>query len=168
MHSTATTSSLVTVSSRSLTLKDVFENKDFTSAFSSTAWSSTFSKAETSPPLLEDQEDILPPGSSDGKDLCSYMFGLHGGRRALRHLSLTLSILLRGHRNLSFLLLLLLQWPQRKRAVSFLGMRSWGGGISSPFVSFFGVSPRDAERGLRKIPIFLEAGWDSSLFWISN
>ena len=46
-----------------------------------------------------------------------------------------------------------LWWLQRKRA---------------SFVSFFGVSPKDAERGLRKIPILFEAGWDSSLFWIST
>ena len=53
----------------------------------------------------------------------------------------------------------------------FLGIRSLGGEgatLFSPFVSFFVVSPRGAERGLRKIPIFFEAGWDSSLFWIST
>ena len=75
--------------------------------------------------LLEDQEDLLPPGSSDGEDLCSYILGVHfrldgfqdlgvgltvlrqhpdsdappGGRRALRHLLLTFRILRRGHRN---------------------------------------------------------------------
>ena len=53
----------------------------------------------------------------------------------------------------------------------FLGISSSGEeGVTlfSPFVSFFGVSSRDAERGLRKIPILFEAGWDSSLFWIST
>ena len=53
----------------------------------------------------------------------------------------------------------------------FLGIRSLGGeGVTlfSLFVSFFGVSPRDAERSLRKIPIFFEAGWGYSLFWIST
>ena len=33
---------------------------------------------------------------------------------------------------------------------------------------FLGVSPRDAGCGLQKIPIFFEAGWESSLFWIST
>ena len=52
MHSAATTSSLVTVSSRSLTSRDLFETKDLISAFSPTAWSSAFSRAETSPTFL--------------------------------------------------------------------------------------------------------------------
>ena len=52
MQSAATTSSLVTVPSRSLTSRDLFETKDLTSAFSPTAWSSAFSKVETSPPFL--------------------------------------------------------------------------------------------------------------------
>ena len=30
------------------------------------------------------------------------------------------------------------------------------------------VSPGDADLYLRKVPIFLETGWDSSLFWIST
>ena len=38
-------------------------------------------------------------------------------------------------------------------------------GKQAPIVSFFGVSPRVAERALRKIPILFESGWDSSLFW---
>ena len=47
-----------------------------------------------------------------------------------------------------------------------LGVCSWGGegaALFSPLASFFGMSPRDAERGLRKIPIFFVAGWDSRL-----
>ena len=53
----------------------------------------------------------------------------------------------------------------------FFGIRSSGGegaSLFSPSVSFFGVSPRDAERDLRKILIIFEAEWDSSLFWIST
>ena len=52
-----------------------------------------------------------------------------------------------------------------------LGVRSSGGEgatLFSPFVSFFGVFPRDAERGLRNIAILLEVEWDSSLFWNST
>ena len=53
----------------------------------------------------------------------------------------------------------------------FLGSQSSGGEgatLFSPFVGFFVVSPRDGERTLRKITIFFEAGWDSSLFSIST
>ena len=52
-----------------------------------------------------------------------------------------------------------------------LGVLSWGGegaALFSPLFWSFGVSPRDAERGLRKIPIFFETGWVSSLFWSST
>ena len=61
-------------------------------------------------------------------------------------------------------------WPQRKWAKCFLSL-FWESDprrekVHPPplslFVSFFGVSPRDAERGLRKIPIIFEVGWDSS------
>ena len=52
MHSAATTAPRVTVSPRSITSKDLSDTKDFTSAFSLTAWSSAFLKAETSPPIL--------------------------------------------------------------------------------------------------------------------
>ena len=54
---------------------------------------------------------------------------------------------------------------------SFLRVRSSGGesaSLFSPFVNFFGVSPRDTERGLRKISILFEAMWDSSVFWNST
>ena len=43
-----TTSSLITVSSKSLISRDLFETKATTSAFFQTAWPSAFSKAETS------------------------------------------------------------------------------------------------------------------------
>ena len=52
IKSTETTSSLVTVSSRSLTSRVLNETKDFTAAFSPTARSSPFSKVETSTPSL--------------------------------------------------------------------------------------------------------------------
>ena len=53
MHSAATTSSLVPVSSRSLTSWDLFETKYLISAFFLSARSSAFSKAETSSPFLK-------------------------------------------------------------------------------------------------------------------
>ena len=53
IQSAATTSSLVTVSSRSLTSRNLFETEDLTSALSPTAWSSAFSKVETSPPFMK-------------------------------------------------------------------------------------------------------------------
>ena len=40
--------------------------------------------------------------------------------------------------------------------------------LFSPFTWLFGVSLRDAECGLQKIPIFLLTGWDFNLFWIST
>ena len=55
--------------------------------------------------------------------------------------------------------------------LTFFGSRSSGGEgatLFSTFVSFFGVSLRDAERRLRKIAIFFEMGWNSRLFWIST
>ena len=67
MH-TATTSFLVTVSSRSLTSGVLFENKDFTSALSLTEKDLECRGVTI---LFEDQEDLLPPGSSDGEDLRS-------------------------------------------------------------------------------------------------
>ena len=45
-------SALVTLSSMSLTSRDLFETRDLTSAFSPTAWSSAFSKVDTSPLFL--------------------------------------------------------------------------------------------------------------------
>ena len=67
----------------------------------------------------------------------------------------------------------------RGLALGHLSIRGWrvalpplrrfflrGGALFSPLVWFFGTSPRDAERGLRKISILFVAGWNSSLFWI--
>ena len=115
-------------------------------------------------PLLEDQEELLHPGSSDGEDPRFYIlvvhFGLHGlqdlgvgltvlrrhpdsvarpsGRRVLRHLSLTFKILRRGpipHSSVGSGL----RWPQRKRAM-YCPSLSWksdpqGGGGSNPLLT---------------------------------
>ena len=51
MHSAATTSSLVTVSSRSLTSRDLFETKDLNSSFFPTVWSSAFRRSRRHPPF---------------------------------------------------------------------------------------------------------------------
>ena len=52
MQSAATSSSLVTVSSKPLTSRVLFETRVLTSALSPTAKSSAFPKAETSPPFF--------------------------------------------------------------------------------------------------------------------
>ena len=62
MQRAATSSSFITVSSRFLISKDLFEAKDLTSDFSPTAWPSAFSKTETLPSVFQDQKDLLLPG----------------------------------------------------------------------------------------------------------
>ena len=98
------------------------------------------------------------------------------------HLLFLLGFLRRGRRNFSFLLLFIffiffrqLSFPFLSWGLAsdgrgevgdvlpfpFFGIRSSGregATLFSPFVSFFGVSPRDAERGLRKIPSFSRRG----------
>ena len=116
-----------------------------------------------------------------------------GSRRAPQRLSLWFRFLRRGHGNLFLLLLFFFFFffSTSCYALSFCGVyllvaTAWVGDVPffpflvnrssegegatlfSPFVNFFGISPRDAERGLRKIPIFFEAGWDFSFFWIST
>ena len=96
-------------------------------------------------PLFDDQEDLLPPGSSDKEDLRSWILGVDFGRREPRKLPLIFRVLHRGHRNLSFLLLIKfffpfssfpsasiphpsvgsgLWWPQRKWTMCFPSL-SW-------------------------------------------
>ena len=207
MHSAATTSSHVTVSSRSLTSSDLFGT--------SSSW----------PPGRAPSLKLRPPfpswgpGGSHpswfsrwrGPPLLRFgaglHFGLHGFQdlgvgltflrrnpdsvnwpgdwRAPRPFPLVLRFLRRGHRNLSFLILFFFPtccqspsfcgvWPPVAAAsvgdvlpFPFLGIRSSGAECFPLFVSFFGLSPRGAERVLGKIPIYFESGWDSSLFSIS-